>query len=83
MFWLRNKKINFLVTLSYLGAWYCEVHISDRIYMHGHEIALGGNMVELKTRNYFVCLFDLILYIPSTIFQLNRDGSSWVEPVLG
>ena len=29
-----------------------------------------------------VCLFDLILYVPSTIFQLNRDGSSWAEPVL-
>ena len=28
------------------------------------------------------CLFDLILYVPSTIFQLNRDKSSWVEPVL-
>ena len=28
------------------------------------------------------CLFDLILNFPSTIFQLNRDGSSWVEPVL-
>ena len=27
--------------------------------------------------------FDLILYVPSTIFQLCRDGSSWVEPVLG
>ena len=27
-------------------------------------------------------LFDLILYVPSTIFQLNRDGSYWVEPVL-
>ena len=27
-------------------------------------------------------LFDFILYVPSTIFQLNRDGSSWVEPVL-
>ena len=27
-------------------------------------------------------LFDLILYIPSTIFQINRDGSSWVDPVL-
>ena len=26
--------------------------------------------------------FDMILYVPSTIFQLNRDGSSWVEPVL-
>ena len=28
------------------------------------------------------CLFDLILYVPSTIFQLNRDGSSCIEPVL-
>ena len=27
-------------------------------------------------------LFDLILYVQSTIFQLNRDRSSWVEPVL-
>ena len=30
----------------------------------------------------FFCLFDLILYAPSTIFQFNRDGSFWVEPVL-
>ena len=22
-----------------------------------------------------VCLFDLILYVPSTLFLLNRDGS--------
>ena len=29
-----------------------------------------------------VCLFDFISYIPSSIFQLYRDGSSWVEPVL-
>ena len=29
-----------------------------------------------------LCLFDLTLYVPSTIFQLNRDRSSWVEPVL-
>ena len=29
-----------------------------------------------------VCLFDLILYVPSIIFQLYRDESSWVEPVL-
>ena len=27
-------------------------------------------------------LFDLIFYVPSTIFQLYRDGASWVEPVL-
>ena len=30
----------------------------------------------------FVCLFDLIPYVPSTTFQLNRHGISWVEPVL-
>ena len=28
------------------------------------------------------CLFDLILYVSSSIFHLNRDRSSWVEPVL-
>ena len=38
---------------------------------------------------YVFFLLDLIkkkkkqiLYVPSTIFHLNRDGSSWVEPVL-
>ena len=39
-------------------------------------------VVVSKTYASFVCLFDLILDVPSTIFQLNRDGSSWVEPVL-
>ena len=29
-----------------------------------------------------VCLFDLILNVPSIIFQFYRDESSWVEPVL-
>ena len=28
------------------------------------------------------CLLVLMLYVISTICQLNRDGSSWVEPVL-
>ena len=36
----------------------------------------------LFTGIQFVCLFDLILYVISTIFQLCKDGSSWVEPVL-
>ena len=35
----------------------------------------------IQDQLYF-CLFDLILYVPSTIFQLYRDGSPWVEPVL-
>ena len=38
-------------------------------------------MFALKIKKVFV-LFDLVPYIPSTIFQLNRDGSSWVEQVL-
>ena len=25
---------------------------------------------------HFVCLIDFILYVPSTIFKLTRDGSS-------
>ena len=34
------------------------------------------------TVKFCLILFDLILYVPSTIFQLYRDGPSWVEPVL-
>ena len=37
---------------------------------------------NLQSHTYRICLFDLILYVPSTIFQICRDGSSWVEPVL-
>ena len=37
---------------------------------------------KMTGTDHDVCLFDLILYIPSTIFQLNRDRFSWVEPVL-
>ena len=42
----------------------------------------GGREREREGETMGVVLFDLILYVPSTIFQLNRDGSSWVEPVL-
>ena len=41
---------------------------------------VGANLQCVN--NHFVCLFDLILYVPSTIFQLYRDGSFWVEQVL-
>ena len=39
-------------------------------------MVLGDKLLSLDI------LFDFILYVPSTIFQLCRDGSSWVEPVL-
>ena len=61
----------------------------DRIHcMHftGIEI-LKDNSYKFYTfrinmYGVIVCLFGLILYVPSTIFQLYRDGSSWIEPVL-
>ena len=42
------------------------------------------SMIEVQTlpERTLKILFDLILYVSSTIFQLNRDGSSWVEPLL-
>ena len=40
----------------------------------------SSTMTLLKQNKRF--LFDLILNVPSTIFQLIRAGSSWVEPVL-
>ena len=42
-------------------------HLIDRVLWSTHTIRLF--------------LFDLILYVPSTIFQLYRYGYSWVEPV--
>ena len=45
-------------------------------------VSISNIFVKLIKHVCFVCLFDLILYVPSTIFQLYRDGSSWVEPVL-
>ena len=48
---------------------------------------LSTNCVQVAQIFYhlfssFVCLFDFILYSPSIIFHLNREGSSWVKPVL-
>ena len=39
-----------------------------------------GMMYRFNVRK--IVMLDLILYVPSTIFHLNKDGSSWVEPVL-
>ena len=48
---------------------------------HGSDIT-PCNKIYKPLVVYRFSLFDLILYIPSTIFQLNRDRSSWVEPVI-
>ena len=52
---------------------------------HFIRYKFSGKLYLVKVSEYigyFFYLFDLILYIPSTIFQLCRDGSSWVEPAL-
>ena len=48
---------------------------------------VGSIMAQLHTfvqinHEIFSTVFYLILYVPSTNFQLNRDGTSWIEPVL-
>ena len=47
-----------------------------------HTVESIGLILKGKCVDYFVYLFDLIIYVPSTIFQFNREGSSWVEQVL-
>ena len=42
------------------------------------NLVLRRRRVSKHLSVYVFCLFALILYVPSTIFQLNRDGSSWV-----
>ena len=80
-----NKHVQLLTwplqTYSTLGENYC--------HSGGMTEKLMRAMLSLKTLSkfpftdlHFICLFDLILYVPSTIFQLNKDGSSWVEQVL-
>ena len=48
-------------------------------YAYSNYVKVWG-IISLNFDNVLkFCLFDLILNVPSTIFQLNRDGSSWVE----
>ena len=48
--------------------------VESELYKHRSALRVARCLVS--------DMIDLILYAPSTIFQLNRDGSSWVEPVL-
>ena len=53
---------------------------SNREAWHGHRMRIDHKSSPFGTP--CSVLFDLIFYLQSTIFQLNRDGSSWVESVL-
>ena len=64
--------------------------IADLFYVFPFTIRTPQFYILLKTRKEcdeslpvgYPGQFDLILYVPSTIFQLNRNGSSWVERAL-
>ena len=53
-------------------------------FMYINKIAFHPFFIENYLFTYYsdAALFDLFVSVPSTIFQLYRDGSSWVEPVL-
>ena len=53
-----------------------------RIQWSSVESDLGRGCTSRIFFDNVTLLFDLSLYVPSTIFQKKSDGSSWVEPVL-
>ena len=85
--WSQHKQVALWATIAQLGA---SIMFGDTIIDDAQrQVALNLKQWPgtKKTRyyasqGYMQALFDLILYIPPTIFQLNRDGSSWVEPAL-
>ena len=74
--WYKNEGVN--VCQRFI------IVIFDQLLSQSFDISMFShiNALSVNLMSVFVCLFDLILYVPSTIFQLNRDGSSWFEPVL-
>ena len=56
--------------------------LKTKVQMHSQISSFAINYLDRIIDIGHLCLFDLILYVPSTIFKLNRDGFSWVEPVL-
>ena len=62
--------------------WLCFESSHGKVQMDQLMRFLYQSHMHKKLLCLFNCMFDLILYVPSTIFQLNRDGSSWVESVL-
>ena len=95
---MQRSFLDKLLPCNELKIYYREIRIStkhvDRMDSASNSLAAshGGiinhHQLRWTTRSYnlrnklIFCLFNLILYVPSTIFQLNRDRSSWVEPIL-
>ena len=70
MFWVLSEPVQLC---AYNMFWV----LSEQVLLNAYNICFGYSVSW-----FCFVLFDLFLYVPSTIFQLNRDGFSWVEPVL-
>ena len=77
---VRTASISITVDKTHVGVVsICITTDSSRMELYQYTILLRHINMHYHL-SFF--LFDLILYVPSTIFQLYRDGSSWVEPLL-
>ena len=86
--------IGYLQCLFKYTSRFWEVFLIGQIFFYSGGLGANRNVsgkLDMKLAigvkystviSVLVFLFDLILYVPSTIFQLNRDVSSLVEPVL-
>ena len=59
-------------------------HMKNRPFDHIRLTNVRGICSESATHSshVFVCLLDLILYVPVNNSSIMPDGTSWVEPVL-
>ena len=82
--WYLLVSIPDICTLSYFHVFPRDNIRTTFTVMH-NPVFEESNTLSFDLLACIICslvLFDLILYVTSTIFQLYRDGSSWVEPVL-
>ena len=74
---LKRKRAGGFASIVFRMSCYCKCPVALP-----HSAVGWSPVYVVPTYLFGFCLFGLILYVPSTIFQLYRDGSSWVEPVL-
>ena len=77
--WRYNEVLLYMVKGGYLNSFW-DIEAFYEVKSVGYARARTRGLLSIFYN--LLIWFDLILYVPSTIFQLNRDESSWVEPVL-
>ena len=68
--------------LNQLRKIYKNARLTEHFVVFIAFVCNGFTKSMQKLVQYKYAFFYLILNVPSTVFQVYRDGSSWVEPVL-